>query len=221
MSEKIKKGASAKRGPYKKKPLVSKGGAPCEPKKFNAIVTEIQKSRENQKPNLSTPNKTHAIDAASPSDTTTNKSTSGSPSDTPSSAATPGANAGTGAAPMMLSSGIPKEALRNTLQIPFAIAAVKTKYPGLALGHEEAQDLVPLFDHCIAQYLPALMTEHAVAYMLGFSLLMTVGAKYLGYEKHRQAQSPAGGAVPPARDPQSHAQPTAPLNSGTSSPAQP
>lgn len=151
---------------------------------FEKIAADIK--LQNQKRKRGRPRKLpspSATDADSPSISTTIESEFGSPSETTQFQADAGLSASGGAspAPHIDSSGIPPEALRNSLQIPFAIAAANTGFEGFALSKEEADPLVPLLDHCIVQYLPNLMGPHATAWMLGGSILTLAGVKFMTY----------------------------------------
>lgn len=91
--------------------------------------------------------------------------------------------------PQLKVSGIPHQALLNTLQIPFAVAASQTGCELLALKKEEADPLVPMLDHCIVQYLPYLLDEHAVAYTLAAATVGLAATKYFAYLDWKKAKA--------------------------------
>lgn len=93
------------------------------------------------------------------------------------------------------SSGIPPEALRKALQLPFAVAAVQTEFSGFALSKEEAEPLVPMADMLIVKYVPNLGPYSIELLFIG-SLAMLAGTKYMAYMdwKKERLQSVQGEA---------------------------
>lgn len=79
------------------------------------------------------------------------------------------------------SSGIPPELIRNGLELPFALAAAKTGFPGFALAKEESDPLVPQADHLLATYLPNL-GPNGPLYMFSVSVVALASVKYMMYQ---------------------------------------
>jgi len=75
--------------------------------------------------------------------------------------------------------------LRQGIQLPFAVAAAKTKFAGFALEKEEAEPLVPMADHLIVKYLPNL-GPNSVEFMFCGSLLALAAVKYIAYQDFKK-----------------------------------
>jgi len=103
-------------------------------------------------------------------------------------------NSGAPGALELKSSGIPKELIRNALELPFAVAAGSTGYHGFALKKDESEPLVPAADHLLAQYLPALGPDGPL-YMLSFSLLGLGLVKFAGYQEWKRDHKKAPGEL--------------------------
>lgn len=96
---------------------------------------------------------------------------------------------------------IPKEVLATILQLPFAVAAAKTKWSGFALDDEDTSSLVPLAQQAARELLPVYAGPYAASLALAGSLAMLATVRYLGYvNRDRDGTGPR---ATPSRPPES------------------
>jgi hypothetical protein len=87
---------------------------------------------------------------------------------------------------------LPPSMLKPALKAPFSILRARTGFEGFELPDDVAEECVPLFQHVLRQYLPAVDGPHAPAVMLVGTLGMHLFNQTLEFQQWKREQAEKG-----------------------------